>query len=281
MAALAGSACRATNYLDPEGPRYYATAQSPPREDPAGEATRPLRVVTFNIEYGREVERAASLIRGNEALRDPDILFLQEMDGAGVARLAADLGLNYLYYPSGIHPSVKQEFGTAILSPWPIENPAKIVLPHGAAVTGMRRAVTAATIRWGLVPIRAYSVHLPSPMAISLDERRDQIRTIADAALGTPGPVVVAGDFNGRSIGLWFEQAGYSWITNDMPGTSRGPGFWLSFDHVFTRGLQPAGDPPYAGFVEAAGISDHRAVWVRLNPRTAGLPGGPDPRRRR
>jgi endonuclease/exonuclease/phosphatase family metal-dependent hydrolase len=276
---LAGPACTATNYLDPDGPRYYDTARAAAREEPAGEASRPLRVVTFNIEYGREIDRAVSLLRSNEALRNADILFLQEMDSRGVVRIATELGLNYLYFPGGIHPQAKQDFGTAILSPWPIEGPAKIVLPHGSAVTGLRRVVTAATVRWGRVPVRVFSVHLPAPMAISLEQRREQVQVIVDAARKTTDVVVVAGDFNGRSVGPWFEQAGYAWITSNMPGTSRGPGFWLSFDHVFAKGLESAGDTPRAGYVDATGISDHRAVWVTLDLRTGGIRPGTNGRR--
>jgi len=277
---LAGSACTATNYLDPDGPRYAGTLRPVTPGEPAGEATGPLRVVTFNIEYGREIDRAVSLLRTSEVLRNMDLLLLQEMDSRGVVRIAAELGLNYLYFPGGIHPQGKQDFGAAILSPWPIEDPAKIVLPHGSAVTGLRRVVTAATVRWGRVPIRVFSVHLPAPMAISLDQRREQVQVIVDAARQTAGVVIVAGDFNGRSIGPWFEQAGYAWITTDMPGTSRGPGFWLSFDHVFTKGLEPAGDTPRAGYVDATGISDHRAVWVTLGLRTGGIRPGKDGRPR-
>ena len=268
---LTGSACAATNYLDPDGPRYFGTLRPVTPGEPAGEARRPLRVVTFNIEYGREIDRAVSLLRSAEALRNADVLLLQEMDSRGVVRIATELGLNYLYFPGGIHPQAKQDFGTAILSPWPIEDPAKIVLPHGSALTGLRRVVTAATVRWGRVPVRVFSVHLPAPMAISLDQRREQVQVIVDAARKTTDVVVVAGDFNGRSVGPWFEQAGYAWITTDMPGTSRGPGFWLSFDHVFARGLKPAGETPYEGYVNATGISDHRAVWVRLDLRVGGL----------
>ena len=268
---LTGSACIATNYLDPDGPRYSGTLRPATPGEPAGEATRPLRVVTFNIEYGREIDRAVSLLRSAEALRNADVLLLQEMDSRGVVRIATELGLNYLYFPGGIHPQAKQDFGTAILSPWPIEDPAKIVLPHGSALTGLRRVVTAATVRWGRVPVQVFSVHLPAPMAISLDQRREQVQVIVDAARKTTGVVVIAGDFNGRSVGPWFEQAGYAWITTDMPGTSRGPGFWLSFDHVFAKGLEPAGNTPRTGYVDATGISDHRAVWVTLGLRTGGL----------
>jgi endonuclease/exonuclease/phosphatase family metal-dependent hydrolase len=277
--ALAGSACTATNYLDPDGPRYYDTARAAAREEPADEGSLPLRVVTFNIEYGREIDRAVSLLRSDQALRNADVLLLQEMDSRGVVRIATELGLNYLYFPGGIHPQAKQDFGTAILSPWPIEDPAKIVLPHGSAVTGLRRVVTAATVRWGRVPVRVFSVHLPAPMAISLEQRREQVQVIVDAARKTADVAIVAGDFNGRSVGPWFEQAGYAWITSNMPGTSRGPGFWLSFDHVFAKGLEPAGNTPRAGYVNATGISDHRAVWVTLDLRTRGIRPGTNGRR--
>ena len=277
---LTGSACAATNYLDPDGPRYSGTLRPVTPGEPAGEARRPLRVVTFNIEYGREIDRAVSLLRSAEALRHADVLLLQEMDSRGVVRIATELGLNYLYFPGGIHPQAKQDFGTAILSPWPIEDPAKIVLPHGSAVTGLRRVVTAATVRWGRVPVRVFSVHLPAPMAISLEQRREQVQVIVDATRKTADVAIVAGDFNGRSVGPWFEQAGYTWITSNMPGTSRGPGFWLSFDHVFAKGLEPAAGTPHAGYVDATGISDHRAVWVRLDLRTGGIPPGTDGRRR-
>jgi len=266
MLALAAAACSATSFLDPEGPRYYESTRSGKPDDTAGAPGRPLRLVTFNLEFGRETERAIQLIRTNDALRDPDILLLQEMSGSGVTRVAAGLDLNYLYYPSGIHPQAHQEFGTAILSPLRIGEPSKLVLPFGAAVTGLRRAVTVATIRWRGVPIRVFSVHLPGPLSIAIEERQAQVRVILDAARAQPGPVIVAGDFNSRSIGPWFERGGFTWVTKHLPGTSRGPGFWLSYDHVFARGFPATGGTWAAGCVDAPGTSDHRAVWVTLGP---------------
>lgn len=181
-----------------------------------------------------------------------------------MVRIAAGLGLNYLYFPSGIHPQAHQEYGTAILSPWPIEDPWKLPLPHGAVFTGMRRAVTVATIRWRDHPIRTYSVHLPARMAISGGQRREQIALILDAARRDPGPVIVAGDFNSQKVGTWFEQEGFAWVTRAVPGTSRFLGRWFQIDHVFARGIGAAGRRGPAGCVEAAGISDHCAVWARL-----------------
>ena len=263
-AALTDSACTATNFLDPEGPRYYESARSSSPPAAAGEPDGAIRVISFNIEFGREIEGAIRLIRTTGSLGNPDLLLLQEMSGAGVVRMARELGLNYLYFPSGIHPQAHQEYGTAILSPWRIDEPSKLMLPHGAAVTGMRRAVTVATVRWRDHPIRVYSVHLPAPLAIAKAQRREQVRLILEAAGRDPGPVIVAGDFNSRDVGPWFEQAGFTWVTHALSGTVRRFGRRFSLDHVFVRGLAPHGDAPPAGCVEATGVSDHCAVWARL-----------------
>jgi endonuclease/exonuclease/phosphatase family metal-dependent hydrolase len=274
--ALAGHACTATNFLDPEGPRYYETRDSAKRDDAAAAgAGAPLRIVTFNLEYGREIEGALRLIRDSDALRSPDLLLLQEMSGEGVVRIAAGLGLNYLAFPSGIHPQAHQEYGTAILSPWPIEEPDKLMLPHGAAITGMRRAVTIATVRWRGGPIRVYSVHLPGPLSISAEERREQVQLIIDAARGDEGLVIVAGDFNSGVVGPWFEQDRFTWVTAAVRGTAHRFGHRFPFDYVFAKGLGPAGDGSTAGCVEARGVSDHCAVWVMLAPQ----PPRPSPAR--
>ena len=259
------AACTATNFLDPEGPRYYDTSRSTKPDEQPSDGGNALRLVTFNIEHGREIDGAVRLIRTNETLRDPDILLLQEMSSEGVARMAGELGLNYLCFPSGIHPQARQEWGTAILSPWRIEEPAKLVLPHGAAITGMRRAATVATVRWRGRPIRVYSVHLPSPMAISTSERQAQVRTILEAARAAADPVIVAGDFNSSAVGPWFQQDRFAWITQAVGGTSRPLGLRFQLDHVFARGLGLAGGVPAIGCVEAPGVSDHCAVWARLS----------------
>jgi len=262
LASLTGSGCTTHNYLDPAGPRYEGRYAPPPAADERVAHADPLRVVTFNIEYGRQIEGAVDLLRGTEALRGADVLLLQEVDPAGVGRIAHELGLNYIYFPGGVHPFSNRDFGTAILSPWPLEDARKIVLPHAAFFTRLRRAATSATVLRSPDRIRAYSIHLPAPGAVSDDERREQVRIILDDAARSTDAVVIGGDFNSRSVGKWFEQAGYRWLTRDLPGTARRFGIWWSLDHVFARGLRPEGNG--AGFVESAGTSDHRVVWARL-----------------
>jgi endonuclease/exonuclease/phosphatase family metal-dependent hydrolase len=185
--------------------------------------------------------------------------------------VARGLGLNAVYFPSGVHPKHGRDFGCALLSPWPLEEPRKLTLPHAARGTRLRRAAVSAVVDRGGWRVRVYSVHLPSPLGVSGGSRRDEVRVLiadADAAAGAGLPVVVAGDFNSRSIGEQFVRAGYAWPTRDVGPTTRWTVFGLRYDHVFARGLRAATDgSPAAGVVaDNKGASDHKPIWVRLVP---------------
>jgi endonuclease/exonuclease/phosphatase family metal-dependent hydrolase len=264
-ASVSVVSCATTkNYLDPSGPRFEGGyAQAEPSEAPRS-ADDTLRVVTFNIAFAREIDRALTLLKTSEALRNPDILLLQEMDAPAVERIARELRMNYVYFPSTVHPMSHRDFGTAVLSPWPLDEARKILLPHAAFTTRARRAVTSAVMHRGALRIRAMAVHLSAPGSVSDEDRQEQVRIMLDDAAKTDDAVVVGGDFNGRGVGNWFTKRGFTWVTEQLPGTSRGLGRWWSFDHVFVRGLTVAGGGPGAGVVDSAGASDHRAVWVRL-----------------
>ncbi len=269
LAGLLTLSCLTTkNFKDPAGPLYEGHEAAPAIEEGAAAATGAVRVVTFNIAFARHMDLALSVLRDNEALRAPDILLLEEMDSAGVERLARELRLNYLYFPSAIHPMSGREFGTAILSPWPLGEARKLVLPHPAFGTRVQRAVTSGVVRRGGLRIRVYAVHLPAPGAVSADERQEQVRIITADAATSRDPVIIGGDFNGRVVGSWFTSAGFSWVTDRLPATSSalGLGFHWSYDHVFTRGLKPVAGRPASGVVDPAGASDHRPVWVLLEP---------------
>jgi endonuclease/exonuclease/phosphatase family metal-dependent hydrolase len=275
LGAALGAAClvacaSATSYLDPAGPLHQVRNA---RERDATEAGAPLRVVSFNIAYAIEIERALELLREDQALRDPDILALQEMDAPGTARIAEALGVNAVYFPSGVHPKHRRDFGCAILSPWPLAEPRKLVLPHAARVSGLRRSVTVATVVVrGSERIRAYSVHLPSPLAISGGSRKAQLRVLAEDAGAGPDPVVIAGDFNSHGKVGELERAGFAWLTREVGETARFrllgiPLAGLSYDHVLARGLRLAAGPTAVGVVkDNRGASDHLPVWAVLVP---------------
>ena len=108
--------------------------------------------------------------------------------------------------------------------------------------------------------MRAYSVHLETPIHLGGKGRRAQVQAIVDDAAGSPHPVVVAGDFNSRGLSQPFEDAGYLWLTRNLRDTS----FWWELDHVFARGLQPPG-PATAGVSDDVhDASDHKPIWALL-----------------
>ncbi len=244
------------NYEDPARPVYAGGS-------PAGGAGGPtLRVVTFNLKWGREVDRAAELFRRPGPLREADLVVLQEMDRTGTERLARALGYGWVYVPSAVHPVPKQDFGVALLSPWPLEEPRKLLLPHRSRVRKLRRAAAVATLRSPLGPVRVYGVHLESPAGAGNGVRRDQARALLADAAGWDGPVVAAGDFNGRAGPRVLADAGFAWVSEAVENTA-GP---FDFDHVLARGLCPAGARAAAAAEDETDASDHDPVWAVLAP---------------
>ncbi len=252
---LLASCARVTNFLSPAGPKFEGHyAESAPLVAPA---PSPIRLVTFNIRYAREIDRAIEVLQG-DSLRGADVLALQEMDSAGVDRIARTLGLNYAYYPASIRPASGKYFGPAVLSRWPIERSWKVLLPHGGWTRGQRRTATAAMVRVRETPLLVYAVHLETPVQISDAERRDQAMAIVNDAAGYEGPVVIAGDFNSEGIGGLLTKRGYTWLTQRVGPTVS----WFSWDHIFVRGLSRP-TPASAGVVrEIEGASDHHPVWT-------------------
>lgn len=252
--ALAVGCAPAINYLDPAGPRFAGSYAG--RAEP-----RSLRVVTFNVKYARQPEAAAVVLEHDPRLARADVIALQEMDEAGTELIARALAMNYVYYPAGIHPVPGKHFGNAILSPWPLEDDAKLVLPHLGHVRKMARIAVAATVRPPSgAPVRVYSVHLGTPSGISGGSRREQAAAIRADASAYPR-VIVAGDFNSEWIlRQAFTIEGYRWLTRRIgPTISR-----FSWDHVAAKGFQLL-DCASAGAVrEARHVSDHRPVWADL-----------------
>jgi endonuclease/exonuclease/phosphatase family metal-dependent hydrolase len=269
----AGTGCWTYNYQSPFGPRYTGVLPSGPLNVPSGAAIT-IRVVTFNVQFARHVDRAIALLRSSAALRHADVVTLQEMDATGARRIAEALSMSYVYYPASVAPETGRDFGNAILSRWPIVADAKIVLPHLARFWRSQRIATAATILVGGVPLRVYSVHLETPVEIGPGSRRDQARAVvADA--GAYPRVVVGGDMKSRGIGNEFPAAGFLWPTEHNPITT----LVFNWDHIFFKGLAAA-DSKGAGVVrDPFGASDHRPVWAVALLQVAGALATPPPAR--
>jgi endonuclease/exonuclease/phosphatase family metal-dependent hydrolase len=254
LAVLLGAGCKtAQNYLDPAGPVYRGSGGVLATDDPG------LRIVTFNIAYALQVDRAIAALTTHPALRNADILALQEMDAPGVEKIARALAMNYVYYPISLNPKYGRDFGNAILYPWPIEESRKVKLPHTSLLLKQARAAVAARVRVADRTFQVYSVHLGAPIGTSPGNRREQARVVIEDARKVTEPVIVAGDFNSHGIGDGFVADGFAWPTRDVGNSVRG----FSFDHIFVRGLPSAG--AVAGVArDVKNASDHRPVWADL-----------------
>ena len=83
----------------------------PATADPVSRSADSLKVVTWNIKWGIEAEAAAEMLATNAALKDADIIVLQEMYEGAVQLVAARLGAGYVYYAATLHPKLKRHRG--------------------------------------------------------------------------------------------------------------------------------------------------------------------------
>ena len=248
LVALAACVPPSTNLTDPLGPRHAGPLPGPPPANAGDE----VRVVSFNLKEGEAIQEAADMLRDDDDLRDADVVLLQEMDAVGAEWIADALGMAWVYYPATLRGG--RGFGNAVLSRWPIVDDQKVILPHVGRLRGTQRSATATTVMVREIPIRVYSVHLATIIDQSLEERRSQLRAVLDHAGDAPR-VIIGGDLNAESIGEVAVDRGYAWPTRDGPRTS----FVGRLDHVFFRGLAPAGA---GAATELRDASDHVPVWA-------------------
>jgi endonuclease/exonuclease/phosphatase family metal-dependent hydrolase len=168
--------------------------------------TVPLRVMTYNVHAcvgtdGRlDVERIASVIR----MYSPDIVALQELDvarrrsgGSHQANLIAEhLGMQGHFHPAW-HPLPEEQYGDAILTPWPFTLLKGAELPTARSPLAFEpRGALWIQVRKGNACIHVMNTHL----GLSNRERRNQV----DALLGEEWmshpdcrtPMIFCGDLN-------------------------------------------------------------------------------------
>lgn len=252
-AALYAGCRTGQNYSGEKEPRYEGVAA------PAGARLPPdtLRVVSFNVKYAERVDSAIVVLTTEPALRNADVVLLQEMDAQGTRRIAEALGMSWVYYPAIFRHRSARDFGNAVLSRWPITADKKIVLPHVSRYARTQRTATAATIRAGHVDLRVYSTHLGTPADISAASRGAQLKAIiADAAAHSR--VIIGGDLNSATVGAVAVENGFSWPTERGEPTSRF-GRW---DHIFFKGLGVPASQAAGTVVNVRAASDHLPVWA-------------------
>lgn len=272
--SLTGLVCLAALLAGCAGLAHFEPSESSRRSGTVATTDRPrpdsLRVVSYNIQYGEQIDQALADLQADPDLHNADILLLQEMDGDGVAAMARALDLNFVYYPASIHPHHDKQFGNAVLSRWPITASRLLVLPHKHPLSGDLRTATSADIDVDGVQVRAVSVHTAT-VVLGQEQRLAQAQTVADSLTAVAGPLVIGGDFNtvtqyeGSLLRRIFRDAGCSAVHLPPGSTIKG---WKSgvlgdetvLDHIFYRGLQ-AGDSRIS---KTALASDHYPVWTVL-----------------
>ena len=106
-----------------------------------------------------------------------------------------------------------------------------------------------------------------APEMVEYSLRLKQARTVLADAERWSGPVIVAGDFNGRAGAAELAGAGFTWLTEAVKNTLGR----FDLDQIVARGLCPAGDEAAAAAEDETRASDHKPVWAVLAP----CPGGP------
>lgn len=236
-----------------------------------------LRVVTWNIKFGIEIDTAIQDLTRIRSIAAPDILLLQEMDEEGTRAIAESLDSNHVYFHRSPHSQTGRDFGNAIISPWPITQAFQLDLPHQARISGHPRSATRGVVMVEDEPILTYSVHAEIP-ALPLARRVEQFRCLAadrwsQQSKGIRGSqlVVVGGDFNsvtGRGVAALkkeMESAELAHVSVEAGPSFRRAGINIPLDHIFASGLHPI----RSSVAWSATASDHMPMWVELRDEVA------------
>lgn len=248
------------NYVHLNRPRYIdhsIVADAQPIET--------IKVLSYNIKYALKVDQAINIIRENEDLIDSDIILLQEMDLAGVKKIAQKLQYNYSYYPATIHPIHKKDFGNAVLSKWPILSDKKIILP--SFNSKRQRIAVGATILINNEKIEVFSVHMG--IFVKPDQRKQIVNLIVDSVEKDIEYCIAGGDFNTftkadkKNINSTFLNAEYQLATRGIGWTNK---HWYllnkktELDHIYVKGMRVR----ETGKIIDRSASDHLPIWSEL-----------------
>jgi endonuclease/exonuclease/phosphatase family metal-dependent hydrolase len=239
----------------------------------AAQATRTLRVLTWNIQQGYGKDGEKRLLQQLDVIRrmDPDIVGLQETDAARIAGGNSDLVrflANELRMGSYYGPTPETgTFGIALLSRFPIRDPRTFFM----ASRGEQTAGIEADIAAGSRTFRVIVTHLDNDGAIA------QQRVILErsrAAGPDVSPCIVLGDFNfdpsSEQYLLTVGSLDDAWLAAAQRTVDAGaPDPSGRIDHVFL-GRQAGGSGTRAT-VRATraeylpeGPSDHPGLFVEL-----------------
>ena len=193
-----------------------------------------LTMMSYNIRQGRDVEGVLDLGRTAAVIgaQNPDLVALQEVGRHWSAdsdfrdqatelgrmhEMASVFGANLGRDPLE-QGAPRRQYGTAILSAWPVSASENILLPR-ASPDNEQRGLLVLDVDMDGEPFRIHNAHL----GVSADERRLQVEAILDQADKTSVPHVLLGDLNARptapELAPLFERFGDAW---DVAGSGDG-----------------------------------------------------------
>lgn len=240
-----------------------------------------IKLVSYNMRWrgGDELRAITKLLRDDKELGGADVIGLQEVDRGrrrsgsvdAARQMAEELGLNFAWAAApndgtrrGDREAGEDETGVAILSPHPLSDIVRLVLPH-AGPDCQRRAAVGATVRIGDGYVRVYSVHAETRLPVA--RKIEQWRAVLDDLRARPSVTraVVLGDFNTikpkdvSAARKLFSEAGFSTPFDDEEPTWRTFLVELKLDWLWLRGLQAVGH----GIARGVTYSDHYPLWVK------------------
>jgi endonuclease/exonuclease/phosphatase family metal-dependent hydrolase len=259
------------------------------REEPA----KQISIVTYNIRWrtGDELTKIADWLKGKR----PTLIALQEVDRAkqrtkqtnNARALAEQLGMYYAWaappLPNKSKKADEEETGVELLSPYPLTNVTRLVLPHEGP-GGRWRVALGATVRTEKSEVRVYSVH--SETRIPVDQKIDQFRAVLNDLQRFPKstPAVVMGDFNSwepatvKKVRQLFTDEGFvAPFSGDKETFKRDMIMFdlnLNLDWIWLRGLKPTSSE----IDRSITVSDHFPLWTIASFTTN--ENGPNPKTR-
>jgi endonuclease/exonuclease/phosphatase family metal-dependent hydrolase len=258
-------------------------------QEPA-HAPSELKIVSYNMRWrsGEDLREIINLLRSDPEIGRAAIIGLQEADrnrkrsgNTNTARtIAEELGMFYAWAAPPLAEKSKdreEETGVAILSPYPLTDVVRLVLPHPGP-GGRRRAAIGASLRIGSHLIRVYSVH--SETRTSTQKKLEQLQAVLDDLKNytkVTGAVVL-GDFNtleGQAIEnttRLFTEAGFETPFPNSMKTWKTFILELKLDWLWLRGLRPSD----YGVDRKVTYSDHFPLWVKVNLDGKAPPGKAD-----
>lgn len=254
---------------------------------PAPPAPARLRVVTFNVHFGADVDGLADALLASGDAGGADLLLLQEIEahpdegGSRAARLAARLAMNHVYAPGRVEGAGTH--GVAVLSRFPLLDAQVMELARADIGFHTRRRVALAVdVLIGDGVLRVVDVHLDLRIGVA-----DRLRQLRPVVIDQPTPVVVGGDLNtipwawiegvvpsvpaqaavdadaARAVDAMMAGLGFTAPTAALGPTDNLAELPLAdqrLDSIYPRGLTPTA----AAIVGDVDTSDHLPVRVDL-----------------